>query len=719
MTILAAARDAFQRGFTPIPVVAKEKRPAISQWTKLTFDTADEIEEWFTDWEQQGYTNLGVLLGDPSGGLVDVDIDHPKASRLRDYFLPPTPARSGRAGRRHSHYWYVCQEGTLPGSSKRYLMPRDEEGRTGAVSVELRASLGQSVLPPSQHPSGEEYLWENDPWGGEQGPAEIDGKLLGARVSMLALATVLLDSWPKQGQRHEAYLALAGGLLRLGDEVHPFWGYRANAAEQLIQALADASNDEDGADARVRESVHSTERAIRQGQRVQGFGTLAGILGQETVNQIKVLMAEVESAAGFVSRQIASVESYEHTLDSPRVEIEQGEVRDSGEDAESSETGTRDPLGERMSTWQAVDLEPYLTGRVEPVEPTVLTRDDGNSLMYPGRVNMLYGSSESGKSWIALWIAWQMMTTGQRTVYLDLEDEPVNTLGRMATLQGSPDDVRKFFAYVRPEDAHADLQRDSQGRESPTQAGMANRDIFERTIEDVDPTLIVADGMTVLYGLHGLNPNHSSDTDAVTGWLKRLTRNGRTTVVIIDHTVKNTERGMPPIGSQHKTAMVQGTLLQAWTRKQPTPGDTGEVELIVTKDRPGLVRTNSVADHDSVPIAGLFRMDSRTEGRTDVRLAPPETPPANEVGVDMRNSQDAERKTLHRQQEDLVLEVFEGEIGSLVNRQTIHESVPSLSEKPLNQALKRLVRAGWLEQLNEQGETHSRGNYFRLQVGDG
>ena len=40
--------------------------------------------------------SLGILLGAPSGGLVDVDIDAPEALALRDRFLPPTRSRFGR-----------------------------------------------------------------------------------------------------------------------------------------------------------------------------------------------------------------------------------------------------------------------------------------------------------------------------------------------------------------------------------------------------------------------------------------------------------------------------------------------------------------------------------------------------------------------------------------------------------------------------------------------
>src|SRR5699024_7654466 len=184
-----------RRGYVPVPLIEGKKRPGVSGWTSLSFSSEDDVKARFTTWADQGMTNVGVLLGESSGGLVDVDIDHPKASRVRDIFLPPTAARSGRGSRRSSHYWYICDT-KLPGSTRQHLMPKSDDGSKGPVSVELRSTGAQTVIPPSTHPSGEDYLWEGEPWGGDQGPTVIDGKQLAARVAMLGLAAVLIDNRP-------------------------------------------------------------------------------------------------------------------------------------------------------------------------------------------------------------------------------------------------------------------------------------------------------------------------------------------------------------------------------------------------------------------------------------------------------------------------------------------------------------------------------------------
>lgn len=671
-----AAVEAAARGFQPIPLLDRLKKPALAQWTRQRWAPTDDVKGSFETWFSEGKGNVGVLLGEPSGGLVDVDIDHPKAARLKDFFLPPTPAMSGREGRPRTHYWYLCEEGTTPGSTRQHFMP-PSGGKKGPVSIELRSTLGQTVIPPSIHPSGELYTWSREPWGGDAGPSVVNGRVLAARVAMIGLGAVLLDNWPQKGSRHEAYLALAGGLLSYGDMgVHPFWGDTANAAEQLIRALAEATLDDDGPDARVAESIHTTMKAIRAGHKVVGLGTLVDIIGEDHVKQVRLLIAEVEQAAGFVSRQAPQIDLVHH----PDV----GADDRGAEEARQSELAAtpleeRDPLGERLSSWQPVDLLPYLSGQVKSVAPSVLQRDDGAYLMYPGRVNMVFGSSESAKSWVALKICLQEMSTGQRAMFVDLEDEPVNTLERMKALGASNDDLQKRFTYIRPEDPLSAMQRDRWGKSNTTSAGADNQNWFDRVVEAVDPTLIVIDGMTVLYGLHGLNTNDTSETDVITSWLKSLTRNGRSTVIVIDHTAKGAEKGSMPIGSQHKVSMVQGTLLQAWMIKQPMPGAVGKVDLVVMKDRPGQVRAISQSSGGSkAQVAATVTMDSTMQGTTVMTISAPVDPAVTAASgqVDLSRSKEAKRAQAEADVRDRIVALFNGDDTKQMSLKQIAEHLP-------------------------------------------
>jgi hypothetical protein len=600
-TSVKAALEAVERGYQPVPVRTRTKRPYRGSWTHERHDI-EMVAEAFESYAADGAENLGLLLGEPSGGLVDVDLDHPKASRLKGYFLPDTAMRSGRAGRPNSHWWYRAL-GELPGT-RRYQMPDD------SVSVELRSTGGQTVVPPSEHPTGEAYRWEGAPWGGEVGPAEVPGAVLAIQVALLAMGCVLLENWPKKGGRHEAYLALAGGLLRFGDDVHPWW---ARNISPLIRALAMATGDEDGPDAREAEAVRTTIQRLREGRQAVGFGKLADIIGEAHVAKVRRLASEIESLGWAPS---VAPGARERPLD-----VERGaEVAGFGAEGVS---GPRDPLAEREVGWEPIDLGPYISGEIEMPRPGILHREDGVGLFYPGRINCLYGQSESAKSWVALMACASEMAQGERVMYVDLEDEPSATVERLRLLGIGADDIRYQFTYVRPDQPIRPMQQDRWGNAKGTPAGMRNDEVFLAALDSINPTLVIVDGMTVLYGLHGLDTNDATGTDIITNWLKSLTRGGRSTVIVIDHTGKGAPRGATPLGSQHKVSMVQGTALQVHPLDRPAPGRVGHLELIVGKDRPGQVRRYSSDEGGKLQVAAEVILDSTIEGQVQYTIRAP------------------------------------------------------------------------------------------------
>lgn len=680
------AIEAIKRGYQPVPLLDNERSPRVAGWQKMRWENTPEglkeAKEKFKDWAEIGHGNVGVLLGEPSNGLVDVDLDHVTSVKLRDHFLPRTAMRSGRTSRPGTHYWYKVEPDTVPGTRVYKLTDN------ATVSVELRSTGGQTALPPSIHPSGDEYMWNGDEFGGKQGPEEVNGRLLQVQVAVLGLASALLEVWPGEGSRHSAYLALAGGLLRVGEGVHPYW---ERNAPQLIGALADVTHDEDGGASRVAEVMDSTLKRLRAGKPVQGFTTLGEIIGEEEVRHIRLLVGEVEAAAGVpdrssgtlsVDRIAKAVEQREKERLQGIHKAEQAEAEakseaDSGTDHEDASGGLRerDPLDERLGSWEAVDLDPYLSGQVQPIQPAVLERDDGNFLMYRGRVNMLYGPSESAKSWIAMKASLQLIERGERVLYLDFEDEPVNSLSRLKLMGASVDDLRNYFTYVLPEEPLAPMERSRWGEPLKSEAGQLNLELFEKLLERVDPTLIVADGISELYGLHGLDTNDTSHTATITRWMKTITRYGRSTVIAIDHAPKNPQRGTLPIGSQHKVSMVQGTLIQAYPVSQPRPGARGEVELIVIKDRPGNVRAIGENSGDKAQLVARVIIDSTEPGVTNINFLEPDNAPKpnsweesseeakQRVEADLRHIEEAKQAERRHKEEQEILNLYDGEVG--------------------------------------------------------
>jgi hypothetical protein len=170
MTPLDAATLYARRGWSPIPVPHRSKNPGFDAWEQLRLKEED-LPGYFNGQPQ----NIGVLVGEPSGWLIDVDLDHLRCVELADQFLPPTPCMFGRASKQRSHRLYRV---TRPAATKKF------KSKSSGMLVEFRSTGGQTVFPYSTHESGEAIEWV-DP---EAMPAEIDPDELLAAVERLAIA---------------------------------------------------------------------------------------------------------------------------------------------------------------------------------------------------------------------------------------------------------------------------------------------------------------------------------------------------------------------------------------------------------------------------------------------------------------------------------------------------------------------------------------------------
>jgi hypothetical protein len=250
-----AAKGYQLRGFVPIPLWPNMKKPLHSGW--ISYEPTDEaLRKDFGN----GPANIGVLLGERSGGLVDVDIDSPVARMLSRAFLPTTDCVSGRASARHSHYFYVADP--IPETFKLC------DPVTGDSLVEVRASRHQTMVPPSVHPTGEVVEFESS---GD--PAKVQSTELVESARRLGTVALLASHWPQKGLRHDAALAVSGMLGRGGWDIEE--------VVEFIGEVARAAGDEESAD---REScARTTILRIRKGGHVVGAPTLARIFDEGVV----------------------------------------------------------------------------------------------------------------------------------------------------------------------------------------------------------------------------------------------------------------------------------------------------------------------------------------------------------------------------------------------------------------------------------------------------
>src|SRR4051812_14992432 len=88
-----------QSGYAVIPVPRGSKDPGRKGWQNKRV-TAEQVPDEFNDSQ-----NIGLLCGDPSDGLIDVDADAPEAIEAARLLLPSTGIRHGRPSKPHSHFW--------------------------------------------------------------------------------------------------------------------------------------------------------------------------------------------------------------------------------------------------------------------------------------------------------------------------------------------------------------------------------------------------------------------------------------------------------------------------------------------------------------------------------------------------------------------------------------------------------------------------------------
>jgi hypothetical protein len=134
LALKKAVRSYLREGYAPVPIPLGKKAPTRRGWQKLRIST-DEGADYFRD-----VGNVGLLLGKPSAGLIDLDLDEPEAIEVAEAFLPPTEMIHGRDSKPSSHRWYQVAKVPAP------LKFCDPDG--GSCLLEIRSTGQQTKLIP-------------------------------------------------------------------------------------------------------------------------------------------------------------------------------------------------------------------------------------------------------------------------------------------------------------------------------------------------------------------------------------------------------------------------------------------------------------------------------------------------------------------------------------------------------------------------------------------
>lgn len=262
------------------------------------------------------------------------------------------------------------------------------------------------------------------------------------------------------------------------------------------------------------------------------------------------------------------------------------------------EAGSERPV----TSWQPLDVTEVLAGTLERRRPSLLRRADGHGLFYAGLSNMLFGASESCKSWVAYLAVVEALQDGYKAVIVDLESDLIEVMVRLRVLGLSDATIRTNLAYIRPDEP---LRRILTGPAAPL--GPTDHDLADALAEG--PAVIVIDALGELFALHGLDPLSNRDAPLVTGFLRRLADRTGAAVISVDHIPHGPREGgaKAPIGAQHKRAAVTGVAFEVRATTPLAPGQIGKVSLRVNKDRPGGVR-----EHARGEVAARISLDAAT-----------------------------------------------------------------------------------------------------------
>jgi hypothetical protein len=265
------ARQMLDEGLCPIPVGFKSKKPIVGNWQKLT---REEVSAQFDKLFPEGQNlNVGCLHGKPSGNVIDLDFDWPEARDLAHHFLPPTKV-FGRASARSSHWLYRVDE--VP-TIEKFRPPEPPSVLCKPDILEVRGNGHQTVWPGSIHESGEVIEWESD-----VPITEISYGKLRPAIQQLVAASWLCTVWGKGNSRDELANALAGGMLRDGND--------AEVVKHFLETVMVQCDDEE-IGARLDKVERSDE--IINGEREGlnfGWPKVAELLGQKVADWLRKLL---------------------------------------------------------------------------------------------------------------------------------------------------------------------------------------------------------------------------------------------------------------------------------------------------------------------------------------------------------------------------------------------------------------------------------------------
>jgi hypothetical protein len=286
--------------------------------------------------------------------------------------------------------------------------------------------------------------------------------------------------------------------------------------------------------------------------------------------------------------------------------------------------GPSDPL--TVNSWVPIPLD----GEIGVDEtPTILKVRGRGHLLYSGKTNMFHGESESGKTWLAVAAASEVLNDGGRVIWIDYEDTKNTLMSRLNTY-GIDRSHWSRVDYINP----VDPLTNSRDKNARTVGALQ----LEQLLTSHEYSLAIIDGISSAMGVESLDMNSANDVGTFTNALSnRLARHGAAVVLLTHITKSNDEKHKrDSLGSGQWRAQITGvdwlvTCTRPFGKATGVDTITGTLELRAAKDRPGSIRGGKAFES---PIA-IASVSCTPDGLLDIKITPPgdvvTTPPVDLV----------------------------------------------------------------------------------------
>lgn len=547
---IKAYHEAGWKNFIPLPYGSQWPPPSGFTGRKALSISKQQYLEWLKESRQAGAKNIAIVLPED---IISIDVDDygdkhggRDLAKLEEHIGKKLPTKWISTARGHPNANTSGQRffRLKPQQSPRLLKYHDKPaGSTGAIEI-VRWGHRYSVVWPSVNGRlGAEiganvarytwYYWDEqqNTWVKSAGPPKVEDlsylpdewveHLTGGfeKLDESSLSNVSVEHGQYSRAEREAWIDDRSlNNSENHDEESPPCRLMRNALAKVLDDLRDEGTRHDT----MRDAVMHAYLAAREGH--SGIKIFLGQLHNRYVDMVQDKRGGLNKAEDEWQR--SEIGAFELAINKKYV-VDRNSCPCPKDEVDVAEA-------EQLIEAAFFTVEEY-RNPPEPI-PTTYGKFGGKvPLFYAEGVHWLFGESESGKSWIALCVALEVLRAGGKVLYLDYEKDRKNILARLVYLGATEDEVTRC--------ARIDGRYPLEYLKAYV---TAHHNKFACFIVDAN-----------ISGMSAWGHQHDDLNERITGWTNDIPARFKMSIVV-DHPKKGDSEGWA-IGGQAKKSVVTGS----------------------------------------------------------------------------------------------------------------------------------------------------------------